>query len=64
MEIVQGQRKSSGGDAVVPTSLQLYRAAPNLEVRLEDFELFAVDRLRGMVYNRISLISVSVLAGS
>lgn len=51
MEIVRSQRKAHGATAtaandVVPT-LPLYRSAPALEVRLEDFELFAIDRLRG-----------------
>ncbi|KAF8399988.1 hypothetical protein HHK36_015861 [Tetracentron sinense] len=44
MEIVRSQRKSSVTD-VAPT-LPLYRSAPALEVRLDDFELFAIDRLR------------------
>ncbi|XP_042505784.1 probable DNA primase large subunit [Macadamia integrifolia] len=44
MEILRTQRKASSTDAV-PT-LPLYRSAPPLEVRLEDFELFAIDRLR------------------
>ncbi|KAM7487116.1 hypothetical protein LguiB_024600 [Lonicera macranthoides] len=51
MEIVRSQRKASAAAAaydVVPTTLPLplYRSAPTLEVRLEDFELFALDRLR------------------
>ncbi|XP_059656634.1 probable DNA primase large subunit [Cornus florida] len=46
MEVVRSQRKSlSAAEDVVPT-LPLYRSAPELEVRLEDFELFAIDRLR------------------
>ncbi|XP_031476813.1 probable DNA primase large subunit isoform X2 [Nymphaea colorata] len=44
MEIVRSHRKSSAGGPV-PT-LSFYRSAPPLEVRLEDFELFAMDRLR------------------
>ena len=51
MEIVRSQRKVSSAAAaydVVPTTLPLYRSAPPLEVRLEDFELFAIDRLRGL----------------
>ncbi|XP_057949616.1 probable DNA primase large subunit [Malania oleifera] len=44
MEIVRSQRKTPAAD-VVPT-LPTYRSAPPLEVRLEDFELFAIDRLR------------------
>ncbi|XP_044488763.1 probable DNA primase large subunit [Mangifera indica] len=43
MEIVRQQR-SHQNDAV--STLPLYRSAPSLEVRLEDFELFAMDRLR------------------
>lgn len=45
MEIYGSQRKSSSAAEVVST-LPLYRTAPELEVRLEDFELFAIDRLR------------------
>ncbi|CAN4087158.1 unnamed protein product [Withania somnifera] len=48
MEPVRSQRKSSlssGGGGDVST-LPLYRSAPPLEVRLEDFELYAIDRLR------------------
>ncbi|KAF8408441.1 hypothetical protein HHK36_007594 [Tetracentron sinense] len=43
-EIVRTQRKTPTTD-VAPT-LPLYRSAPALQVRLEDFELFAIDRLR------------------
>lgn len=62
MEIVRSQRKTSATE-VVP-SLPLYRSALALEVRLEDFELFAIDRLRGMPSVRAGLIfslSLSVL---
>ncbi|KAL6566027.1 hypothetical protein OROHE_005082 [Orobanche hederae] len=47
MEIVGSRRKSSlhSADDTVLT-FPLYRSAPNLEVRLEDFELYAVHRLR------------------
>ncbi|GLT73279.1 hypothetical protein SLA2020_451500 [Shorea laevis] len=44
MEIVRSQRKALHNAAV--STLPLYRSAPPLEVRLEDFELFAIDRLR------------------
>ncbi|PIN08357.1 Eukaryotic-type DNA primase, large subunit [Handroanthus impetiginosus] len=47
MEAVGSRRKfsqSSAGDAI--STLPLYRSAPELEVRLEDFELYAIDRLR------------------
>ncbi|CAD5179592.1 unnamed protein product [Musa acuminata subsp. malaccensis] len=44
MEIVRSQRKPA--DAAVVPALSLYRSAPALEVRLEDFELYAIDRLR------------------
>jgi len=51
MEIVRSHRQlaaaaaagGGGGAGALPT----YRAAPQLEVRLEEFELFAIDRLRG-----------------
>ncbi|KAL3511460.1 hypothetical protein ACH5RR_030861 [Cinchona calisaya] len=45
MEAVRSQKKPAVADDVVPT-LPLYRTAPALEVRLEDFELYAIDRLR------------------
>ncbi|KAK8627563.1 hypothetical protein V6N13_135172 [Hibiscus sabdariffa] len=45
MEVVQSHRTSSSNNVTVST-LPLYRSAPPLEVRLEDFELFAMDRLR------------------
>ncbi|XP_062149819.1 probable DNA primase large subunit [Alnus glutinosa] len=44
MEIVRSQKKALHNDAV--STFPLYRSAPPLEVRLEDFELFAIDRLR------------------
>ncbi|CAK7336135.1 unnamed protein product [Dovyalis caffra] len=47
MEIVKPQWRKpplSSNDAV--STLPLYRSAPSLEVRLEDFELYAIDRLR------------------
>ncbi|KAK3033356.1 hypothetical protein RJ639_034406 [Escallonia herrerae] len=47
MEIVRSQRKPSAShDVDVAPTLLIYRSAPALEVRLEDFELFAIDRLR------------------
>lgn len=46
MEVVRSHWKSIADDVIVST-LPLYRSAPSLEVRLEDFELFAIDRLRG-----------------
>ncbi|KAF5746420.1 DNA primase large subunit [Tripterygium wilfordii] len=44
MEIVGYRWKAPSNDVV--STLPLYRSAPPLEVRLEDFELFAMDRLR------------------
>ncbi|KNA15433.1 hypothetical protein SOVF_098300 [Spinacia oleracea] len=46
MEIVRSQRKISAGDVAVISTFPLYRTPPVLEVRLDDFELFAIDRLR------------------
>ncbi|KAJ3675778.1 hypothetical protein LUZ60_004820 [Juncus effusus] len=43
MEIVRSQRRNGGSDGA--TSLPLYKSAPALEVRLEEFERFAIDRL-------------------
>ncbi|PSS26977.1 DNA primase large subunit like [Actinidia chinensis var. chinensis] len=45
MEVVGSHRRIPAAAHVVPT-LPLYRSAPELEVRLEDFELFAIYRLR------------------
>ncbi|KAL7241294.1 hypothetical protein ACSBR2_006836 [Camellia fascicularis] len=45
MEIVLSQKRTLAAPIGVLT-LPLYRSAPSLEVRLEDFELFAIDRLR------------------
>ncbi|KAI5679393.1 hypothetical protein M9H77_10343 [Catharanthus roseus] len=45
MEAVRSQRSFASPDVVLPT-LPFYRSAPALEVRLEDFELYAIDRLR------------------
>lgn len=47
MEIARSQRTRTNtlNDGVA--TLPLYRYAPQLEVRLEDFEVFAMDRLRG-----------------
>ncbi|KZV24212.1 putative DNA primase large subunit [Dorcoceras hygrometricum] len=48
MEIVRRNRASSPGSAegVAVSTIPLYRSAPAIEVRLEDFELYAVHRLR------------------
>ncbi|XP_038906614.1 probable DNA primase large subunit [Benincasa hispida] len=45
MEPHRSQRKSSI-TTTSTTTLPIYRSAPPLEVRLEDFELYAIDRLR------------------
>ncbi|KAJ6846080.1 putative DNA primase large subunit isoform X1 [Iris pallida] len=42
MEILRSRRSDDGAGP----SLSFYRSAPSLEVRLEQFELFAIDRLR------------------
>ncbi|RWR80005.1 putative DNA primase large subunit [Cinnamomum micranthum f. kanehirae] len=44
MQIFQSNTKIVTADTI--PSLSLYRSAPALEVRLDDFELFAIDRLR------------------
>lgn len=47
MQVIRPQKKASHTDVVQHhTTLPLYRSAPPLQVRLEDFELYAVDRLR------------------
>lgn len=50
MEIFQSQKKAPTADVVSP--LPTYRSVPHLEVRLEDFERYALDRCR--VLNGIS----------
>lgn len=44
MEVIGSYKKPIHNDVV--STLPLYRSAPPLEVRLEDFELFAMDRLK------------------
>ncbi|KAJ8759213.1 hypothetical protein K2173_006673 [Erythroxylum novogranatense] len=44
MDMLRPQSKPPSNDDF--TTLPLYRSAPSLEVRLEDFELYAIDRLR------------------
>lgn len=44
MEVIGSYKKPIHND--VASTLPLYRSAPPLEVRLEDFELFAMDRLK------------------
>ncbi|KAJ0094227.1 hypothetical protein Patl1_16969 [Pistacia atlantica] len=46
MEIVRPHRARTNHHNDAVSTLPLYRSAPSLEVRLEDFELFAMDRLR------------------
>lgn len=58
MEIIRSQRKPVHID-VVPT-LPLYRSAPPLEVRLEDFELYAMDRLRGIIFLSYSVSPIHI----
>ncbi|GJN33629.1 hypothetical protein PR202_gb22249 [Eleusine coracana subsp. coracana] len=67
MEIVRSHRQlaaaaAAGGGGSGTGGLPTYRTAPQLEVRLEEFELFAIDRLRGAISmgflpSRIGLIS-------
>ncbi|KAF5939953.1 hypothetical protein HYC85_021120 [Camellia sinensis] len=61
MEIVRSQRRSLASDDLVRT-LPLYRSALQLEVRLEDFELFAIDRLRGVMCSQFGIVH-TVLKG-
>ncbi|KAG6473396.1 hypothetical protein ZIOFF_067312 [Zingiber officinale] len=47
MEIVRSQRESTHAAASTTSAkLSFYRSAPALEVRLEDFKLYGIDRLR------------------
>ncbi|CAA0826612.1 Probable DNA primase large subunit [Striga hermonthica] len=47
MEVVGSRRKPSlSSDGITVSTFPIYRSAPELEVRLEDFELYAVQRLR------------------
>lgn len=50
MEIVRSQRRNASDGSGGAASLPLYKSAPSLEVRLEEFERCAVDRLRGNLY--------------
>ncbi|KAG6478455.1 hypothetical protein ZIOFF_061898 [Zingiber officinale] len=54
MEIVRSQRQSThAATSTTSAKLSFYRSAPALEVRLEDFELYGIDRLRGTLENLI-----------
>ncbi|KAF3323647.1 putative DNA primase large subunit [Carex littledalei] len=46
MEIVRSQRRNGSDGSAGAASLPLYKSAPSLEVRLEEFERCAIDRLR------------------
>ncbi|VVA94361.1 unnamed protein product [Arabis nemorensis] len=43
MEVLRSQKRTVSNEVV---SIPLYLTAPSMEVRLEEFELFAIDRLR------------------
>ena len=65
MEIVRSHRQlaaaaGGGGAGALPT----YRAAPQLGVRLEEFEIFAIDRLRGASFCLFLAKTASCLASS
>lgn len=47
MEIVRSQRRNGSDGSAGAAALPLYKSAPSLEVRLEEFERCAIDRLRG-----------------
>ncbi|CAA7014979.1 unnamed protein product [Microthlaspi erraticum] len=46
MEVIRSQKRTASNDAASIPTLPLYFTAPPMEVRLEEFELFAIDRLR------------------
>ncbi|CAG7903843.1 unnamed protein product [Brassica rapa] len=46
MEVIRSQKRTASNDVVSNPKIPLYLTAPPLEVRLEEFELFAIDRLR------------------
>ncbi|KAJ4884152.1 putative DNA primase large subunit [Raphanus sativus] len=47
MEVIRSQKKRTGSnDAVSNPKIPLYLTAPQMEIRLEEFVLFAIDRLR------------------
>ncbi|CAN8243766.1 unnamed protein product [Cochlearia groenlandica] len=46
MEVIRSQKRASYNDTVSKPRIPLYLTAPQMEVRLEEFELFAIDRLR------------------
>lgn len=60
MEVFRSNRKSISNDVTVVSTLPLYRSAPPLEVRLEDFELFAMDRLRGTVFFSATILKALI----
>ncbi|XP_078432555.1 DNA primase, large subunit family [Wolffia australiana] len=46
MEIVRSSRRSIASVIDSPPALSFYRSAPSVEVRLEEFELYGIDRLK------------------
>ncbi|KAJ0256166.1 DNA primase large subunit [Hirschfeldia incana] len=52
MEVIRSQKRTASNDASSNHKIPLYLTAPQMEVRLEEFELFAIDRLR--VLKRVS----------
>nr|VDD22171.1 unnamed protein product [Brassica oleracea] len=46
MEVIRSQKRTPSNDTLSNPKIPLYLTAPQMEVRLEEFELFAVDRLR------------------
>ncbi|ESQ28579.1 hypothetical protein EUTSA_v10018528mg [Eutrema salsugineum] len=46
MEVIRSQKRTFSNDIVSSPTIPLYLTAPPMEVRLEEFELFAIDRLR------------------
>ncbi|KFK41135.1 hypothetical protein AALP_AA2G090500 [Arabis alpina] len=46
MEVIRSQKRTVSNDVVSNPTIPLYLTAPFMEVRLEEFELFAIDRLR------------------
>jgi len=65
MEVIRSQKRTVSNDVVSTPTLPLYLTAPHMEVRLEEFELFAIDRLRGFnqIQTKISLLSCRIFLG-
>lgn len=64
MEVIRSQKKGTASNEVVSNpKIPLYLTAPQMEVRLEEFVLFSIDRLRGFPI-KIRFLSNRIRGGS